>query len=79
MERAQLRFDTEISIKKQLRIAVQHRIVTNVPGKFKKRHCMDCGRPLCGLCGNPRRRGLKPKDAKTFQELRFEQGHRVDL
>ena len=31
-----------------------------------KRNAMDCGRPECGLCGNPRR----TRGEKTVQEMK---------
>ncbi|MDO8416505.1 MAG: hypothetical protein Q7S87_09870 [Agitococcus sp.] len=78
MDRAERRTATRLIIKKQSLIAKQHKVPAEMPGKFKKSHVMDCGRPLCGLCGNPRRRGLKNKDAKTIQELRHEQASSRD-
>lgn len=39
------------------------------PNQFAKKHAMDCGRPMCHLCGNPRRVSKE----KTMQEKREEQ------
>jgi len=39
------------------------------PHRLAKHNAMDCGRPGCSLCGNPRR----IFEAKTIQELKFEQ------
>jgi len=59
------RHKTDMKIAKQIKIAKQHgrtvqdRIVKQ-PGRLSKLHAMDCGRPRCMMCGNPR---------KTFKEL----------
>jgi hypothetical protein len=71
MNRAERRSRTEAFIDSQLRIARAHDQVRDAaqPGRLKKRHAMDCGRPQCGLCGNPRHTGHK--HAETMQELKF--------
>lgn len=38
--------------------------------RYAKHHAMDCGRPGCMLCGNPR----KIFKEKTIQERKFDQG-----
>ena len=44
------------------------------PHRLAKKHAMDCGRPGCTLCGNPRRtRNHKNKDQLTTQERRNNQ------
>jgi len=44
------------------------------PHRLAKKHAMDCGRPGCKLCGNPRRtRKHKNKDKLTTQEKRNNQ------
>lgn len=68
------RFKDEIAIKKQTKIAKQRGSFTNEhdivkqPHRLAKRHAMDCGRPACALCGNPRR---IHKDKLTAQEKRL--------
>lgn len=63
----------ERAIKKQVKIAKQHRVSEYNPGEVKqphrlhKRKAMDCGNPHCFLCGNPRR---THKDKLTTQEKR---------
>jgi hypothetical protein len=42
--------------------------VIQQPHRLAKRHAMDCGRPGCMLCGNPRR---TDKDKLTVQEKRM--------
>lgn len=69
MGRAERRKRTAKSIRKQIRIASQHNIAIKTPGYLRKRHCMDCGRPLCRLCGNPRRIKNSAENSKTIQEL----------
>ena len=54
------------AIKKQVKIAKEHRVSEYNPGevqqphRYNKRHAMNCGNPKCVMCGNPR---------KTFKEL----------
>ena len=56
----------ENAVKKQVKIAKEHRISEYNPGepkqphRYHKRHAMNCGNPKCVMCGNPR---------KTFKEL----------
>lgn len=63
----------ENAIKKQTKIAKQHRVadykskVETEPHRLHKHHAMDCGNPECYLCGNPRR---THKDKLTAQEKR---------
>jgi hypothetical protein len=59
----------ENAVKKQTRIAQSRGAPTNHPHKFAKRHAMDCGRPGCFLCGNPR----KLLKETTIQEKRMMQ------
>ena len=68
------RFKDEVAVNKQLRIAKQY---TPLPGENKavkephrlaKHHAMDCGRPGCAMCGNPRH---IHKDSLTAQEKRM--------
>ena len=50
----------ENAIKKQVKIAKDHRIPIKEPHRLEKHHAMNCGNPKCVMCGNPR---------KTFKEL----------
>ena len=68
------RHKDEAAIKKQTRIAKQHRVSEYNPGevsqphRFNKHHAMDCGNPGCFMCGNPRK---THKDKLTAQEKRL--------
>ena len=68
------RHKDESAIKKQTKIAKQHRVSEYNPGepkqphRFNKRHAMDCGNPECYMCGNPRK---THKDKLTAQEKRL--------
>lgn len=68
------RFKDEAAIKKQLKIAKQHNSfadenkVLKEPHRLAKHHAMDCGRPGCAMCGNPRH---IHKDSLTAQEKRL--------
>jgi hypothetical protein len=71
MDRAERRSRTRNFIDAQMRIARRSSptsLVVTQPGRLKKQHAMDCGRPQCGLCGNPRKAGHK--NPETMQELR---------
>ena len=58
-------------IKKQYRIAKDYGHVRYLkqPHRLAKHNAMDCGRPDCFLCGNPRR----IFEQITIQEKRFDQ------
>ena len=64
----------ENAVKKQLKIAKQHNSspsennVIKQPHRLAKHHAMDCGRPGCAMCGNPRH---IHKDSLTAQEKRL--------
>ena len=68
------RFKDETAVKKQLKIAKQHNSFPNEnnvikqPHRLTKHHAMDCGRPGCAMCGNPRH---IHKDSLTAQEKRL--------
>ena len=70
------RFKDETAVKKQLKIAKQHNSfadenkVLKEPHRMAKHHAMDCGRPGCAMCGNPRH---IHKDKLTAQEKRLYQ------
>ena len=68
----------ENAIRKQTKIARQrgsftddHNVVKE-PHRLNKRHAMDCGRPGCALCGNPRhihKDRLTAQEKRLFQDL----------
>lgn len=59
---------------RQRRIAAMRGI--SVPaGRFKKQNAADCGRPRCGLCGNPRR----IRKERTLAELRADERFAQEL
>jgi hypothetical protein len=68
------RFKDEVAVKRQLKIAKQHTSilsenkVVKEPHRLAKHHAMDCGRPGCAMCGNPRH---IHKDSLTAQEKRL--------
>ena len=57
--------DAEI---RQVKIARAHGITVKEYHRYAKHHAMNCGRPHCLLCGNPRRIWRE----KTIQEQRKE-------
>ena len=59
------------AVKKQVGIAKSHGVPADIPHKFAKRHAMDCGKPGCMLCSNPRRTlgQLTVQEKKLFQDL----------
>lgn len=69
----------EVAIKRQLKIAKGAYYVGNPsdspaikqPHRLAKHHAMDCGRPGCMLCGNPRRtmKELTTQEKSLFQDL----------
>ena len=54
---------------RQVRIAQAHGITVKEYHRYAKHHAMNCGRPHCMFCTNPRRTWGE----KTMQEKRFEQ------
>lgn len=68
--RALRRQKTFNHVKKQQKIAQLHGQNTSHPlGYYKKKSAMDCGRPKCGICGNPRKsKSNKGRDNTTLQE-----------
>jgi hypothetical protein len=72
MKNSSRRFSDEVAIKKQEKIAKTRNHTGKAvkePHRYNKHHAMDCGRPGCMLCGNPR----KIFKEKTIQEQRFYQ------
>ena len=71
------RHKDEAAVKKQLKIAKQHGVVYNdkvakQPHRLAKHHAMDCGRPGCAMCGNPRhihKDGLTAQEKRLFQDV----------
>jgi hypothetical protein len=64
----------EVKIEKQIKIAKAHGLTDNnkaikEPHRLAKHHAMDCGRPGCSMCGNPR----KTLKELTIQEKSFNQ------
>lgn len=57
------------SVQRQVKIAKTHGAPVDNAHRFHKRHAMDCGRPHCMLCGNPR----KLWKQRTIQEESFDQ------
>ena len=70
LKRGKRRRLTTNAINRQKRIAKlstwNHKTVSQ-PHRWAKRHAMDCGRPGCMVCGNPRR----TMKEKTLQEKKF--------
>jgi len=62
------------AIDKQVRIAKAHGITPKQDHRYSKHHSMNCGRPHCMLCANPRRTWGE----KTLQEKSFEEQIRTD-
>jgi hypothetical protein len=59
---------------RQVRIARAHGITVKQYHRYAKHHALNCGRPHCMLCSNPRRTWRE----KTIQEKSFEQQIRLD-
>ena len=57
------------AVKKQVKIAKSHNLAIKKPHRFTKQHAMDCGRPHCRLCSNPRRIWKE----RSVQETSFDQ------
>jgi hypothetical protein len=80
MNRSERRHRTCKAVRAQVRIARRVRpqgAVVEKPGMLKKRRALDCGRPRCALCGNPRR--FAGKVAPTLQERRQQHACRAGL
>jgi hypothetical protein len=68
------RYNEEVKIAKQVKIAKSHGMDVKEPHKLAKHHALDCGQPGCVMCGNPR----KTFKEKTVQEKSFEQTGKWD-
>ena len=70
------RYKDEVAVRKQLQIAKQHGLsnkdkAIKEPHRLAKHHAMDCGRPGCAMCGNPRhifKDGLTAQEKRLFQD-----------
>ena len=71
---SQRRHRDETAVKRQVKIAKAHGLTNKdkavkEPHRLAKHHAMDCGKPGCMLCGNPR----KIFKERTAQEKRMYQ------
>lgn len=70
------RYKTDVAIARQVKIAKVHgafpdnHALLKEKHRLAKHHAMDCGRPECAMCGNPRH---IHKDKLTAQEKRLYQ------
>ncbi len=69
----------ETAIKKQTKIAKANGLAEQdkaikEPHRMAKHHAMDCGRPGCMMCGNPRKtfNELTPQEKRLFQDTEAE-------
>lgn len=64
------------AVERQVKIARQHGLtgrdkVAQQPHRLAKHHAMDCGRPGCHMCGNPRhihKNSLTAQERRLFQD-----------
>lgn len=70
------RLRDETAVIKQVKIAKQHGltakdIAIKEPHRLVKRHAMDCGRPGCMMCGNPRKtfKEITAQEKRLFQDV----------
>ena len=71
------RLKDDNAVARQLKIARQHGLtgrdkVATQPHRLAKHHAMDCGRPGCHMCGNPRhihKDGLTAQEKRMFQDV----------
>ena len=73
---SQRRHKTDVAIARQVKIARSHGTFNqqNIkqPHRLAKHHAMDCGNPMCYLCGNPRKthkNRLTAQEQRLFQDL----------
>jgi hypothetical protein len=70
------RHKTDVAIARQVQIAKQHGLTNRdkavkEPHRMAKHHAMDCGRPGCAMCGNPRhifKDNLTAQEKRLFQD-----------
>jgi hypothetical protein len=79
------RHKTDVAIARQVAIAKSNRTFNqrNVvqTHRLAKHHAMDCGRPGCYVCGNPRKTHkdrLTAQEKRLFQDLDRSTGHTQD-
>jgi hypothetical protein len=70
------RLKDENAIKKQMKIAKEHKVTEfnpklEQPHRYHKHHVMNCGNPDCFMCANPRKtwNELTIQEKREFQEL----------
>ena len=70
------RLKDDTAVNKQVKIAKAHGLtdkdrVVKEPHRMAKHHAMDCGRPGCMLCGNPRKifKELTAQEKRLFQDI----------
>lgn len=69
------RHKTDVAIARQVQIARQHGLTNRdkavkEPHRMAKHHAMDCGRPGCMMCGNPRKtfKQVTAQEKRLFQD-----------
>jgi len=69
------RHKTDVAIARQVQIAKQHGLTNRdkavkEPHRMAKHHAMDCGRPSCMMCGNPRKtfKQVTAQEKRLFQD-----------
>lgn len=72
---SQRRHKTDVAIARQVQIAKQHGLTNRdkavkEPHRMAKHHAMDCGRPGCMMCGNPRKtfKQVTAQEKRLFQD-----------
>jgi hypothetical protein len=70
------RLKDENAMTRQVKIAKSHGLTNKdravqEPHRMAKHHAMDCGRPGCMLCGNPRKtfKALTQQEKRLFQDI----------
>ena len=60
----------ETAVKKQTKIAKSAGSDISQPHRFSKHHAMNCGKPKCMMCGNPRKVFNEPttQEKRLFQD-----------
>lgn len=69
LKHSRRRYQKEVYIDKQVKIAKAHNIPVDEPHTFAKHSALTCGDSNCVMCGNPRKFFNEP----TIQEKRFDQ------
>ena len=70
------RHKNDVAIARQVKIAKAHGLTNKdkavkEPHRLAKHHAMDCGRPGCMLCGNPRKifKERTAQEKRLFQDV----------